>query len=281
MNLLIADDELFIRQGLLSLDWKSIGISEVYSASNGSEVRDLLISTQIDIAMLDIRMPGMSGLELAEMVREFSLDTAVILLTGFSDFEYARQALRSEVYEYILKPIRPAEILDTVSKVKTRLIEKRYRDWMASRAQAEQESSDTARQVRAQFSRVSPLVAEILDEMVRDYAQPLTLEEIAERKHFSQTHISRKIRQEAGYSFIEILRAIRLMNAARLLQQGERVNQACSQSGFRDQRYFSQTFRSVFGCSPREYKQRGGESARLFELLERVSTKKSGEGHED
>lgn len=66
MNLLIADDEAVIRRGLLSLDWKSIGITDVYSVANGVEAKELLLSTSIDLVIFDIRMPGFSGLELAQ-----------------------------------------------------------------------------------------------------------------------------------------------------------------------------------------------------------------------
>lgn len=81
MTLLIADDELLIRSGLLSLDWKSIGITEVYSVSNGTEARELLLSTDVDIVIFDIRMPGMTGLELAAMIKEHSMDTAVVCIS--------------------------------------------------------------------------------------------------------------------------------------------------------------------------------------------------------
>ena len=74
MNLLIADDEAVIRRGLLSLDWKSIGITDVYSVANGVEAKELLLSTSIDLVIFDIRMPGFSGLELAQMVKERSMD---------------------------------------------------------------------------------------------------------------------------------------------------------------------------------------------------------------
>ena len=59
MNLLIADDEAVIRRGLLSLDWKSIGITDVYSVANGVEAKELLLSTSIDLVIFDIRMPGL------------------------------------------------------------------------------------------------------------------------------------------------------------------------------------------------------------------------------
>ena len=103
----------FIRRGLLSLDWKSIGITDVYSVANGVEAKELLLSTSIDLVIFDIRMPGFSGLELAQMVKERSMDVAVVVLSGFSEFEYARSAMRYGVYEYLLKPVSPNELMET------------------------------------------------------------------------------------------------------------------------------------------------------------------------
>lgn len=78
MKLLIADDEAVIRRGILSLDWKSIGIDEVFSVSNGEEARELLLAVPVDIVIFDIRMPGMTGLELAAMIKEYSMDMAAV-----------------------------------------------------------------------------------------------------------------------------------------------------------------------------------------------------------
>lgn len=69
-------------------------------------------------------MPGLSGLELAEYVSKNNLDTAVVLLTGFSEFEYAQKALRNGVLDYMLKPLRPKDILSTVERVKETLEKK-------------------------------------------------------------------------------------------------------------------------------------------------------------
>ena len=69
MQLLIADDEYIIREGLKSLDWASIGISSVLSAATGIEAQRILNENSIDIAILDIRMPGISGLELADYIQ--------------------------------------------------------------------------------------------------------------------------------------------------------------------------------------------------------------------
>ena len=127
MKLLIADDEQIIRNGLLSLPWKDIGVEEVYQAENGLTAKEILTEEKIDVVISDIKMPGLSGLELAEYIKECSMDTAVIFLTGYSDFEYARRAIRNQVSDYLLKPIRRKDILETVERVLQALERKRYK----------------------------------------------------------------------------------------------------------------------------------------------------------
>lgn len=272
MRLLIADDELVLRRGLLSLDWDSIGISEVFSASNGIEAKELLLSTAIDIVIFDIRMPGLTGLELAAMVKEYSLDTAVILLTGFSEFEYAREAMKNQVYEYLLKPFRPRDILAAVEDVKNRLERDRYQRKVIREYEDKAGMSDTVSQVKNRFPKASGMVCEILMDMAREYDSPLTLSELSKRRHFSVNYISKKIKQETGYSFIDLLSAMRLTNAARFLTEGEKVNQAAIKAGFNDQRYFSQVFRKAFATSPSEFKRQEHENTELsfHSVLERL-----------
>lgn len=275
MTLLIADDELLIRQGLQSLDWASLGISEVYTVRNGLEARDLLLSVNIDLLITDIKMPGMTGLELAAMIQEKSLDTAVVLLTGFSEFEYARAAMRSGVYEYLLKPLRRKEILQTMSKVIRTQEQRRYQDRIV-RHQEEQSGTDEydmMNQVKNRFPQISPVMGEMLQEMVKNYNQPLSIGEIADRFHFSRNYLSKLFRKETGYSYTDLLTAIRLTKAAQQLLEGKRVSTVSEQTGFHDQRYFSQVFKKVFNCMPKEFSKQAPEPANLqfSALLDRIS----------
>ncbi|MCD8189772.1 MAG: response regulator [Clostridiales bacterium] len=111
MTVLIADDERLIWRGLQSLDWASIGVTDVYTIQNGVEAQELLLSTPIDLVIVDVKMPGMSELELAAMVKERSLDTAVVILAGYPEFEYARDTMRTGVYEYLLQPLAENSIM--------------------------------------------------------------------------------------------------------------------------------------------------------------------------
>ncbi|MCR4744712.1 MAG: response regulator, partial [Lachnospiraceae bacterium] len=194
---------------------KSIGIDEVYSASNGLEAADLIGSEKIDIVIFDIRMPGMTGIELAKYVKEKSLDTAVILLTGFSEFEYAREALRLGVYEYLLKPLRPKEILEAVQKVKLSLEQERYKIDLVRKYEDTPGIYDINSQLLNYFSDLSALTSEIMNEIALNFHEAISLGQLAEEYHFSENYLSKKIKKDAGVSFANILMAVRLTEAVK------------------------------------------------------------------
>ncbi|MGN0256579.1 MAG: response regulator [Lachnospiraceae bacterium] len=256
MNLLIADDEELIRRGMLSLDWKSIGIDEVYSAANGYEAENLLNTEKLDIVIFDIRMPGFTGLDLSRMIKEKSMDTAVILLTGFSEFQYAQEAIRYGVYEYMLKPLRPKDILETVNRVKIRLEQERYKNKVVRQYESQSGSFDLLSQVMNAFPKTTSVTSDILKRIATEFSQPLGLREIAAECHFSENYLSKKIKKETGESFAGILSAVRMTEAARLLAEGEKIGSVAEKVGITDQRYFSQVFRKYYECSPSDYRHK-------------------------
>lgn len=256
MNLLIADDELSIRKGLLSLPWNTIGIMEVYAAENGLEAKEMLDSHVVDIIISDIRMPGITGLELAEYIKQHGLDMAMILLTGFSEFEYAHKAIDNQVFAYLLKPLHPKDILKTVAEVKIRLERQRYTASVVRKYEDAASSQEYGKQISFLFRECGQQTMTILQDMANNFSESLTLNYLAEKYHFSVGYLSRMLKKETGYSFSDLLNAIRLAAAARCLQEeGDKINLICEKTGFSDQKYFSQVFKKVFGCSPGEFRK--------------------------
>ncbi len=256
MNLLIADDELAIRKGLLSLPWNTIGIAEVFAAENGLEAKEILDSRSVDIIISDIRMPGMTGLDLSEYVKTNSLDMAVILLTGFSEFEYARQAIHNQVFAYLLKPLHPNDILRTVAEVKIRLERQRYTAKVVRKYEDAASSPEYRDQISFLFRGSSQQAITILQDMANNFKESLSLNYLAEKYHFSVGYLSRMLKKETGYYFSDLLNGIRLAAAARCLQtETDKINLICEKTGFSDQKYFSQVFKKVFGCSPGEFRK--------------------------
>ena len=118
LKLILADDEEMIQESIRALiDWISIGVEVVASCNNGPETLQEFVTQSRDIVMTDIKMPGMSGLDLiAEVYNRKDLMTEFILLSGYADFEYAKQAITYRVSNYLLKPCNENQIIEAVKK---------------------------------------------------------------------------------------------------------------------------------------------------------------------
>ncbi len=127
LKVLIADDEPVIRAGLAQLiDWEQYGFTIAAKAKNGEQALRFIQDDKPDLIITDIRMPKMDGLQLIKTLREDrQLQTPVIILTGFHEFDYARQAIRFEVKDYLLKPVDKAELIATLERIRTSLVSER------------------------------------------------------------------------------------------------------------------------------------------------------------
>ncbi|MBO5160289.1 MAG: response regulator [Lachnospiraceae bacterium] len=115
MKLLIVDDEIQIRNGLQEgLPWDEIGFEEVYTAQNGIEALEICNQYKPEVVITDIQLPGMSGLTLGKNIKSSYEPVEVILLSGYSEFEYAKEAIAIGVFRYLLKPIRVSELIECV-----------------------------------------------------------------------------------------------------------------------------------------------------------------------
>ena len=115
MKLLFIDDEYNVTLGLQRIiDWKHYGFAVLGTATNGPEGLHKILTKNPDIVLIDIRMPGMSGLEVIQHTREQHFEGEFILLTAYQDFEYARVGIKYGVVDYLLKPVDEEELLRAV-----------------------------------------------------------------------------------------------------------------------------------------------------------------------
>ncbi len=122
-HLLIVDDEAATRRGLSCFfDWGSIDCTVAATACDGAEAIELIKSTPVDIVITDVKMPVTDGLELARYIYENHPQIAVIILTGYAEFEYARTAIRYNVSSFLLKPTPKDEIVAAVKEAQQRII---------------------------------------------------------------------------------------------------------------------------------------------------------------
>jgi two-component system response regulator YesN len=118
LTAMLVDDEPNILRNLESIiPWGTMGIEVIGRAKNGQQALDIARKQLLDIILIDIRMPIMDGITFLKHLREFNQSAAVMIITGYQDFEYARSVLQYDVYDYILKPINYKELISNTEKI--------------------------------------------------------------------------------------------------------------------------------------------------------------------
>ncbi len=224
-RLLIADDEENIRLGIRDcICWEQIGIRVVAVASSGREALEMIRLTAPDIAIVDVNMPDMSGLELICAVREENIiNTTFLILSGYDQFSYVQQALRMKVEDYLLKPCTTKELQEAVLK-------------------ALQRKSSMDRRLEGLSSAMSRAVEYIRN----NYAQALGLDIVSEQAGVSSAYLSSLFRRELNSNFVDFVNKVRVQEAKRLLESGMLRNMEIAFTvGFTSEKYFSRVFKSM------------------------------------
>ena len=123
-RILLVDDEEEVRKGIIrKMEWEKLGFEVAGDAENGEEALEKVEQLQPDVVITDIRMPYMDGLTLTRRIREKYPSIRVLIFSGYDDFEYAQQAIKLHVTEYILKPVNVEELSEILTRVRENLEE--------------------------------------------------------------------------------------------------------------------------------------------------------------
>ncbi|WP_404429555.1 response regulator [Sutcliffiella horikoshii] len=161
MKVLISDDEIQIRKGIrMKMDWAQAGFEIVAEAANGQEALEILKEKEVDIVITDIRMPIMDGMQFVKRCHVEYPDIKVIVLSGYSDFEYAKSSMKAGVKDYLLKPVAPDELADALQRIRS--------------------EADMEKKKRLESERISRFVLNQLEERREQYLLYLVKEEFTE-----------------------------------------------------------------------------------------------------
>ncbi len=126
MKVFLADDEVVVREGIReSFPWEESGYTLVGEAPDGEMALPMIRDTNPDIVITDIRMPFMDGIELCRILRAQMPWIAIIVLSGYDEFEYARQCIQLGVREYLVKPINSENLREALDKVSKQIMDER------------------------------------------------------------------------------------------------------------------------------------------------------------
>jgi two-component system, response regulator YesN len=257
---LVEDEEYLRREIALTTPWQELGCTLIGEAQNGSQGLKLIQKIHPQLVITDIRMPGMDGLSmLKELDRILGiLKPSAILLTGHSDFEYARTAMRLGVKDYLIKPIDDDEFHKLIRKIASEI---------TARTEQQQIQYNTDLIENSHLSRFEEYgisaAGDSKDEYIRlsvnficeNYQNDIGLPDVAEQLGITQSYLSRLFKEKTSYTFLEYITCYRLRKALQLLQNRSlKINEIAHQTGFRDHGYFTQLFRRYMGVTPGQFR---------------------------
>ncbi|REE85309.1 helix-turn-helix protein [Paenibacillus taihuensis] len=240
-NLMIVDDEIEIRTGLKNyFPWNEIGYEVVCEAENGKQALELLKEQHVDVILSDIMMPVMTGLELAKELHGNESPIKLVFLSGYSDFQYAKQAMIYSVKNYLVKPTVYKELVEVFQSLKTELDKER------SKAEPRMEAADPK-----QENRYIAAIKKFIDESYTN----VTLESASNYVHLNHSYTSKLFKQQTGMTFMDYVIQVKMQKAAELLADPTYKTYEISELlGYTNPHNFTRSFKRIYGKSPREYR---------------------------
>lgn len=228
-----------------SVPWESLGCSVVSVQHDGIAGKKAITQLRPDLVITDIRMPGLNGLEMMDMIREFLPDCKVIFISFYEYFDYAYKAMKLHAQDFLIKPFEQAELLRVIQNV-------------VSEIAARKDSADGP--PSHEIENLSPKAQRIIAYLNDHASENLHLQELAFRFGLSASHLGRLIKQETGKRFTELMIAQRMLNAKSLLRKTDyRIEDIAEMVGYKSYLIFYQVFIKQVGVSPSVYRKGGAD----------------------
>ena len=268
IRLLIADDEKLEREALAELVQRRFEREVVLEvAENGRKAADTAVLWGADLILMDIEMPGMSGLDAARAVLAQRPSCRVIFVTAYSLFQYAHEAVHLGACDYLLKPVDPDELEASVRRAMRQIeTERKLEELAAARPQPEQtETEEEAEDApeESENSQTALVMAHVRRYLEDNYMLDLSLDSVGEILHISPAYLSAQFKKYQKMNFLDCLTELRINAAKELLADPFRSSaEVASMVGYEDASYFARAFKKRTGMTPTQYRRQAGRKAK-------------------
>ena len=237
LRVLLVDDEIVIREGFKRLfDWEAHDCEVLGEAADGMEALAQIDALLPDLVILDINIPVMNGLKVVQMSKMKHPDMAFVIVSGYDDFSYCREALRLQITDYILKPVNYEEFGTCIDHLKISIFENKKIE----------QTEDGGEQT----------IVGIVRYMQEHLREEISLNVLAEEFHLSAQYISQLFKNEIGVNFLAYLTNIRMEHAKKLLlSTDDAIAEIAEKSGYGDYRVFTKAFKKAEGVTPSQYRR--------------------------
>lgn len=237
-----ADDEGYIREALKKLiNWEKMDCNLIEVLEDGQELIECIEKESPDIVITDIQMPEVNGLDVCKYLYETRPETQVIILTAYSNFDYAKSAIKYSACEYVLKIAIMDELTEALGKAIGKLL----------KLKKEVEKEEVA------IPEQKTLLQQIEQYVEQNYKSKISLDEIADELHVNRSYLSRFYKNKTGVNLFDEILKLRIESAKEYLLKTDMKTYEVSEAvGFEDAGYFSKMFKKIMGVSPKEFRKR-------------------------
>lgn len=231
MKVFVIEDQRIILRGICKII-KEICQAEVYAFEDAETALEAIARYHPDAIFTDIVMEGMDGLVFIKKASILLPECRFVIISGFAEFEYARQAITLNVHRYLLKPIQRTQLEEILLEIK-----------------------DGGSQHAPEVDRCRNISEEAISYITAHSDQPLTVNEIASHIHISPNYLSNLFSKKTGISVTEAIRSEKMKTAGRLLRETNMyLYEIAEKLGYKDVKYFSALFREYHKISPKSYR---------------------------
>ena len=238
-KVIVADDEKLIANNIArKIEQGSDAFEVVAKAGTGQEAFALAQQLMPDVVFSDIKMPEMDGIELLAALRKHNPSVLTVIISGYSDFEYTRAAIRNSAADYLLKPVNPEELKQLLHRLETMLMARE--------------------QLLAPRRHASPteIVSSVMIYLRENYDKQIDFASIAEAQAISAPYLSKLFHDHAGTSPSRYLTEYRMQQAKKLLVDSRlSIKEIANSVGYPDQFHFSKSFKGLTGMSPAQFRE--------------------------
>lgn len=249
-KILIVDDEELERIVLRKhLEESQLPIMVVGETSNGKETLSDFAKYHPDIVLMDIKMPGMDGLEVTKNLKKINKDVEIIFITAHSLFSYSSSAIRLRAADYLVKPVRPIDLYKSIERVIVFLKEKKAK--MVSAKHIEATFPEPS------FEKNENIVINKLKKYIqKNFQERLTLDILATTINYNPSYISNLFKKTTGKSITEYITKIRIDESKKLLVNTQKsIDEIADCVGLNNNSYFTAIFKKIEGINPSDYRR--------------------------
>lgn len=256
-KLLVAEDEVIERKVLCRTLQKYLGdLILLCEARNGREAWEIFQRESPQVAVLDIEMPGMTGLEVARKIRESGKPCGILFLTGYDKFAYARQAISVRALDYLLKPYNEQELVFAVEDaIRQMAVQPLPRPAPAPTDLPLHREED-------EDARMALIRAEMYAFVEAHYQEDISMQDAAAALRYSDAYFCKLFKQCFKVNFSAYLNEYRVNKARQLILDPRlSLKDIGAAVGYSDANYFTRVFKRLTGQTPSEYRVAAAEKA--------------------